>query len=77
MRGENTRILIIGGVAAGPKTAARARRLLPDAEITIIEKGQLISYGGCGMPFFCGRINTKPRGANDNSLWCCAYCKLL
>lgn len=56
MRGENTRILIIGGVAAGPKTAARARRLLPDAEITIIEKGQLISYGGCGMPFFVGGL---------------------
>ncbi|MEW6663295.1 MAG: FAD-dependent oxidoreductase [Bacillota bacterium] len=56
MRGQNTRILIIGGVAAGPKTAARARRLLPDADITIIEKGQLISYGGCGMPFFVGGL---------------------
>jgi NADPH-dependent 2,4-dienoyl-CoA reductase/sulfur reductase-like enzyme/rhodanese-related sulfurtransferase len=56
MRGEKTRILIIGGVAAGPKTAARARRLLPDAEITVVEKGQLISYGGCGLPFFLGGL---------------------
>jgi|Deesub1362A_J573_1020465.scaffolds.fasta_scaffold00035_143 NADPH-dependent 2,4-dienoyl-CoA reductase/sulfur reductase-like enzyme/rhodanese-related sulfurtransferase len=46
------RILIIGGVAAGPKVAARARRLLPDAEITVIDKGRYISYAGCGMPFY-------------------------
>ncbi|WP_347487598.1 FAD-dependent oxidoreductase [Desulfoscipio sp. XC116] len=46
------KIVIIGGVAAGPKTAARARRVAPDAEITIIEKDKLISYAGCGMPFY-------------------------
>jgi NADPH-dependent 2,4-dienoyl-CoA reductase/sulfur reductase-like enzyme/rhodanese-related sulfurtransferase len=46
------RILIIGGVAAGPKMAARVRRLLPDAEITVVDKGRYISYAGCGMPFF-------------------------
>ncbi len=46
------KIVIIGGVAAGPKAAARARRVAPDAEITIIERGKLISYAGCGMPFF-------------------------
>ncbi len=46
------KIVIIGGVAAGPKAAARARRVAPDAEITIIEKGALISYAGCGMPFY-------------------------
>ncbi len=45
------RIVIIGGVAAGPKTAARVKRLNPDAEITIIEKGEYISYAGCGLPF--------------------------
>ena len=48
----STRILIIGGVAAGPKAAARARRLDPEAEITIIERGKLLSYAGCGMPYF-------------------------
>lgn len=46
------RIVIIGGVAAGPKTAARARRLDPKADITIVEKDRYISYAGCGMPFF-------------------------
>lgn len=48
--GKTQKIVIIGGVAAGPKAAARARRLLPDAEITVIDKGNLISYGSCGIP---------------------------
>ncbi len=52
------KILIIGGVAAGPKTAARARRLDPEAQITILEKGKHISYAGCGMPFYLsGKIH--------------------
>ena len=46
------KIVIIGGVAAGPKTACRAKRLLPDAEVTIIDQDSLISYGGCGIPYF-------------------------
>ena len=49
------KILVIGGVATGPKAAARARRRDPDAEITIIEKGPLLSYAGCGMPFYIER----------------------
>lgn len=49
---SESRIVIIGGVAAGPKTAARARRLAPNADITIIEKDTYISYAGCGMPFY-------------------------
>jgi len=40
------RIVIIGGVATGPKVAARARRRDPHADITIIEKGRLLSYAG-------------------------------
>lgn len=46
------RIVVIGGVATGPKAAARARRRDPDAEITIIERSGLFSYAGCGMPFY-------------------------
>src|SRR4030042_6910454 len=45
-------VLIIGGVATGPKTAARLRRLDPDAEVTVVERGDLISYAGCGLPFY-------------------------
>ncbi|MFP3983565.1 MAG: FAD-dependent oxidoreductase [Desulfurivibrionaceae bacterium] len=46
------RIIVIGGVAAGPKAACRARRLLPDAEITVLDQDNLISYGGCGIPYY-------------------------
>ncbi|MGI5835791.1 MAG: FAD-dependent oxidoreductase [Chloroflexota bacterium] len=46
------KIVVVGGVAAGPKAAARARRRDPEAEITIVEKGELLSYAGCGLPFY-------------------------
>lgn len=46
------RIVIIGGVATGPKAAARARRLLPQARITVVEQGPDISYGSCGLPLY-------------------------
>lgn len=46
------KIVIIGGVAAGPKSACRVKRLMPDAEITIIDQDNLISYGGCGIPYY-------------------------
>jgi len=46
------KILIIGGVATGPKTAARCRRLDPEADIMVVERQDLLSYAGCGMPFY-------------------------
>lgn len=46
------RVLVIGGVACGPKTASRLKRLNPHAEITMIERGQLVSYGACGLPYY-------------------------
>ncbi len=45
-------ILIIGGVAAGPKAACRLQRLRPKARITIVDQDNLISYGGCGIPYY-------------------------
>ncbi len=48
------KVIIVGGVAIGPKVAARLRRINQDAEITILEKGSLISYGGCGLPLYLG-----------------------
>lgn len=46
------KVVIIGGVATGPKTAARLRRLDPEADITLIERQDVLSYAGCGMPYF-------------------------
>ncbi len=46
------KVLIIGGVAAGAKAASRIIRRDPDVEVIMLEKGENISYGACGMPFF-------------------------
>ncbi|MCK5194037.1 MAG: FAD-dependent oxidoreductase, partial [Desulfobulbaceae bacterium] len=54
------KIVIIGGVAAGPKAACHAKRLMPDAEITILDQDSLISYGGCGIPYYVsGDVNDE------------------
>jgi NADPH-dependent 2,4-dienoyl-CoA reductase/sulfur reductase-like enzyme len=50
-------LVVIGGVAAGMSAAARARRIDPDLEIVVLEKGPVISYGACGLPYFVeGRV---------------------
>lgn len=46
------KVIVIGGVAAGPKTASKIIRMMPDADITIIEKGAFLSYAGCGLPYY-------------------------
>jgi len=51
---ESLKIVVIGGVAAGPKAAARAKRCNPNAQVTLVEKGEWLSYGGCGLPYFLG-----------------------
>ncbi|MBU1238153.1 FAD-dependent oxidoreductase [Myxococcota bacterium] len=50
------RIVIIGGSAAGPKTAARARRLDQRALITLIERGPDLSMASCGYPYYVGGV---------------------
>ena len=46
------KIIIIGGVAAGAKTAAKTKRLLPEAEVHIYTKDNYVSYSACGMPYY-------------------------
>ncbi|MDY6822256.1 MAG: FAD-dependent oxidoreductase [Thermodesulfobacteriota bacterium] len=46
------KIVVIGGVALGPKAACRAKRVDPDAEVYLIDRDEYISYGGCGIPFY-------------------------
>ncbi|MDO5536551.1 MAG: FAD-dependent oxidoreductase [Desulfovibrionaceae bacterium] len=48
------KIIVIGGVALGPKAACRCKRLDPAAEVTLFDENTLISYGGCGIPYFVG-----------------------
>lgn len=48
------KVLIIGGVAAGTKTAAKLKREDRSIEVTVISKDQDISYAGCGLPYYVG-----------------------
>jgi NADPH-dependent 2,4-dienoyl-CoA reductase/sulfur reductase-like enzyme/rhodanese-related sulfurtransferase len=45
-------IVIIGAVALGPKAACRFKRLEPDSNVIMIDEENLISYGGCGIPYY-------------------------
>ena len=49
-------ILVIGGVAAGTKTAAKLKRENRDYNVTIITMGKDISYAGCGLPYYVGGV---------------------
>ncbi|MGC8596668.1 MAG: FAD-dependent oxidoreductase [Thermocladium sp.] len=46
------KIVIIGAGAAGASAAARARKLRPEAEITMIDKGLFITHAPCGIPYY-------------------------
>ena len=46
------KIVIIGGVAAGAKAAAKSKRMLPDAEVHIFTQDTHVSYSSCGLPYY-------------------------
>jgi len=51
-RTVSQRVVVIGGVTAGSKAAARIARLDPDAEVTVVERGQVLTYAGCRLPYY-------------------------
>ncbi len=50
------KVLILGGVAAGTKVAAKLLREDRSCEVTILTKGKDISYAGCGLPYYVGDV---------------------
>ena len=46
--------LIVGGVAAGTKAAAKIKRCDRSAEVVVVTKSEDISYAGCGLPYYIG-----------------------
>ncbi len=50
------KILVIGGVAAGTKTAAKLKREDRSLDVTLIAKDKEISYAGCGLPYYIGGL---------------------
>jgi len=59
---KQLKIVIIGGGACGPKAAARARRLDAAAQISMVQDEKLISYAGCGLPYYISDV-IKSRNA--------------
>lgn len=45
------KFLIIGGDAAGMSAASKAKRYLPDIDVTVLEQSLDVSYSACGMPY--------------------------
>ena len=50
------KILVLGGVAAGTKAAAKLLREDRSCEVTVLTKGKDISYAGCGLPYYVGGV---------------------
>jgi NADPH-dependent 2,4-dienoyl-CoA reductase/sulfur reductase-like enzyme len=50
------RILIVGGLAAGPSAAAKAKRTNPNADVIILEATETVSYAICEAPYVIGGL---------------------
>jgi NADPH-dependent 2,4-dienoyl-CoA reductase/sulfur reductase-like enzyme/rhodanese-related sulfurtransferase len=68
------RIVVIGGSAAGAKAAAKAARIDPHADITILQRDSEFSMAACGYPYYVGgvfnnriQLISSPTGAVRNS----------
>ena len=53
---QNSRVVIVGGVAGGMSTATRLRRLDAEVAITVLERSGHVSFANCGLPYFVGGL---------------------
>jgi len=56
------RVIVVGGVAAGMSAASQIRRRHPKTKVIVLERGNHISYGACGMPY---NIEDPERSIDD------------
>jgi NADPH-dependent 2,4-dienoyl-CoA reductase/sulfur reductase-like enzyme/rhodanese-related sulfurtransferase len=70
------RIVIIGGTAAGPKAAAKAKRIDGNAEVIILQKDPELSMASCGYPYYVGgcfddrnMLLSTPTGVTRNPMF--------
>lgn len=54
------KVIVIGGVAAGMSAASKIKRMDKDSEVIVYEKGEHLSYGACGLPYYVAGINKDP-----------------
>ncbi len=53
------RLVVIGGVAGGATAAAKAKRVNPGLQVDVFERGEYVSYGACGLPYYIGGVIDK------------------
>jgi NADPH-dependent 2,4-dienoyl-CoA reductase/sulfur reductase-like enzyme len=53
-----TRMVVVGGDAAGMSAASQARKRRDPAELEIVafERGRHVSYSACGLPYYAGDV---------------------
>ena len=51
------KVIVIGGVAAGMSAASKIKRIDKETEVVVYEKGNYLSYGACGLPYYVGGFN--------------------
>jgi len=55
----NDPFVMVGGDAAGMSAASKYRRANPDGDVVVVEKGEWVSYGACGLPYYVeGKVET-------------------
>ncbi|MCF7803457.1 MAG: FAD-dependent oxidoreductase [Candidatus Marinimicrobia bacterium] len=52
---NSRRILVIGGDAAGMSFASKIKREQPEWRVTVLERGNYVSYAACGIPYYVSR----------------------
>lgn len=57
-----TKLVVIGGNAAGMSPAAQVNRRAPDLDIVVLERGLYTSFAGAGLPYFVS--GAVPSSAN-------------
>lgn len=60
-KGKKMKVIVVGGVAAGTKAAAKLKREDRNADIRILTKGKDISYAGCGLPYYVSGVIREKR----------------
>jgi NADPH-dependent 2,4-dienoyl-CoA reductase/sulfur reductase-like enzyme len=48
----STRLVVIGGDAAGGSAASQAKKRRPDLDVVMFERGRATSYSACGIPYW-------------------------
>ena len=61
------KVVIVGAVALGPKAACRFKRLEPESKVVMVDRDEIISYGGCGIPYFISGDVSDPAQLQETS----------